>query len=203
MVSFIQDVILAQILLRVLTMKRYIILTILTILTVIPAMAQKDLSELNGMTDGQVKKTYGRPKEYTANHEYTMSSYFRYDDMEIFYTQSHKSIDCFDISSARVKVLSNFIAGGVKVGDKLSKIQNFDFSKTKYGRNKVENGLKTTDFAFNILDKYPVNYVIFEEEGTKVYLCVQNGIIRAISFISTEDLPYEGYDVNNNIFAKQ
>ena len=71
------------------TMKRYIILTILTILTVIPAMAQKDLSELNGMTDGQVKKTYGRPKEYTANHEYTMSSYFRYDDMEIFYTQSH------------------------------------------------------------------------------------------------------------------
>ena len=184
-------------------MKRYIILTLLTILAVVPAMAQKDLSELNGMTDSQVKKAFGQPKEYTANHEYTMSSYFRYDDMEIFYTQSHESIDCFDISSARVKVLSNFIAGGVRVGDKLSKIRNFDFSKTKYGRNKVGNGLKATDFAFNILDKYPVNYVIFDKEGTKVYLCVQNGIIKAISFISTEDLPYEGYDVDNNIFAKQ
>lgn len=193
----------AQILPWIQTMKRSIILTILTILTAVPAMAQKDLSELNGMTDGQVKKTYGQPKEYTANHEYTMSSYFRYDDMEIFYTQSHESIDCFDISSDRVKVLSNFIAGGVRVGDKLSKIQNFDFSKTKYGRNKDGNGLKTTDFAFNILDKYPVNYVIFEEEGTTVYLCVQNGIIKAISFISKDDLPYEGYDVNNHIFAKQ
>ena len=100
-------------------------------------------------------------------------------------------------------MLSNFIAGGVRVGDKLSKIRNFDFSKTKYGRNKVENGLKTTDFAFKILDKYPVNYVIFEKEGTIVFLCVQHGIIKAISFISTEDLPYEGYDSNNNIFAKQ
>ena len=96
-------------------MKRYIILTILSILPVVPAMAQKDLSELNGMTDDQVKKTYGQPKEYTANHEYTMSSYFRYDDMEIFYTQSHKSIDCGSaeknsaLAIARAESIANLV----------------------------------------------------------------------------------------------
>ena len=105
-------------------MKRSIILTILTILTAVPAMAQKDLSELNGMTDGQVKKTYGQPKEYTANHEYTMSSYFRYDDMEIFYTQSHESIDCFDISSDRVKVLSLSLKGKEQPFTSVSKTES-------------------------------------------------------------------------------
>lgn len=188
-------------------MKKIVVLAVVALLAVIPAAAQKDLSQLNKMTDAQIKNTFGQPKKYTDEHEYTGGSFFEYDDMRIFFCHSENNsvrlIDCFQICSSRVKLLSNFITGGVKVGDRFSKIENFDFSKTRYGRGNAANGLKETDFAYHILDKYPVNYVIFSEEMVSVYLCVQNGVIKAMSMVTMEDAPYEGYDFSNYFFANQ
>ena len=188
-------------------MKKIIVFAIIAMFAVIPAAAQKDLSQLERMTDAQIKSTYGQPREYTSEHVYTGGSFFEYDDMRKFFDYSEhnsaRSICAFQISSSRVKLLSNFITGGVKVGDRFSKIENFDFSKTRYGRGNTANGLKETDFAYDILDKYPVNYVIFSEEMVSVYLCVQNGVFKAISMVTMEDAPYEGYDFSNDFFANQ
>lgn len=74
----------------------------------------------------------------------------------------------FHLFDARFSALTLWILGGIRVGDKLSKLDNF-----KYGKPKVADWMKPTDGS--------VLYVLFYDylDGL-VFLSVKNGIIEGI-----------------------
>ncbi len=74
----------------------------------------------------------------------------------------------FYLSDSRFSALTLWIPGGIRVGDKLSKLDNF-----KYGKPKVADWMKPTDGS--------VQYVLFYDylDGL-VFLSVKNGIIEGI-----------------------
>ena len=74
----------------------------------------------------------------------------------------------FYLSDSRFSALTLWIPVGIRVGDKLSKLDNF-----KYGKPKVADWMKPTDGS--------VQYVLFYDylDGL-VFLSVKNGIIEGI-----------------------
>ncbi len=101
----------------------------------------------------------------------------------------------FDTRSSNFIILSDFINGGVRVGDSISRLAAYDFVHTTYGRNKEGNALKQDV-------NYPdgtSSYTLFEEEFQSIFFRVQNNIIIEISLSTSEDDP-PGYDYTNRLF---
>ena len=99
----------------------------------------------------------------------------------------------FDTKSPNYIFLSDYIIGGVRVGDSISKVEAYDFVHTEYGRNKESNALKK--YA-----DYPDGtsyYTIFDEELQVIYIGVENNTIIDISFYTCEEEPYQNYDYTN------
>ena len=101
----------------------------------------------------------------------------------------------FDTRSSNFIILSDFINGGVRVGDSISRLAAYDFVHTTYGRNKEGNALKQDV-------NYPdgtSSYTLFEEEFQSIFFRVQDNIIIEISLSTSEDDP-PGYDYTNRLF---
>lgn len=124
-----------------------------------------------------------------------------YNCCEIGLSQTDSHLDWMIIWSDSMCVLSDYIDGGVKVGDSISKLLGVDFSSTEYGRNKKGNNLcPIQQQPFFIGDcPHNFNYTVFGKEYQYFMFAVENNIIKAISFRTADEVP-PGYDLNNKIW---
>lgn len=95
----------------------------------------------------------------------------------------------FETTSDRFLFLTDYIPGGIKVGDSISKVQNVSFSDTEYGKGNPKNNC-TKVFS----SPEGGIYQIFGAELFTYTLNVQNQMITAISYSMKQDEPFAGYD---------
>ena len=101
----------------------------------------------------------------------------------------------FQTDSNKIKFLSDYVNGGLKVGDDLSKAMNADFSTSRYGRgNKKNNCTKTTEAGETI-------YVIFGENEQVVKFTASGNKISWICFRTAgSETPRTNYDYSIRMF---
>ena len=120
---------------------------------------------------GQFVDVYGNPDEYermdTNGGVYENEETYRIGENRFSFCDGGRFFG-FHLSDERFAALTLWIPGGIRVGDKLSKLDNF-----KYGKPKVADWMKPTDGS--------VLYVLFYDylDGL-VFLSVKNGIIEGI-----------------------
>ena len=109
---------------------------------------------------------FGKPDKYRDNGSdesyYIGKDYFHFEENGIFMA--------FVLESKRFAALTKYIKGGIRVGDKLSKLDNFKYGKpveAKYGTPPEPGVLK---------------YALFDPSDFIVYLYVKSGVIIAISY---------------------
>ena len=109
---------------------------------------------------------FGKPDRYEANggdeSYYIGEDYFHFGQDGLF-------LD-FVLESSRFAALTKYIKGGIRVGDKLSKLDNF-----KYGKPvEIKYGFKP--------EKGVIKYALFSESDEPVFLLVKDGIIIVIIY---------------------
>ena len=101
----------------------------------------------------------------------------------------------FQTDSDKIVFLSDYVKGGLKVGDPVSKATNVDFSTSKYGRGNENNNCTKKTIAGETV------YVIFSETPQIVKFEATNGKISWICFHSPgSETPLENYDFENKMF---
>ena len=105
-------------------------------------------------------------------------------ELNYFYTNSDKF--CF---------LSDYVDGGLKVGDPVSKAMSVDFSSSRYGRgNKQNNCTQKTEAGETF-------FIIFGETAQNVSFEASAGVISRLFFDSPEDeTRLENYDYSIKMF---
>ena len=88
------------------------------------------------MTYDQFVAKFGKPTEYTQSDsgeggESSIDEYYKVGQ-DVFYFQDNGAFSGFSINENKFSVLTLWITDGIRVGDKLSKLDNF-----KYGKPKV------------------------------------------------------------------
>ena len=156
-------------------MKRILFITVAFFMSFV-AMAQENEEwfghDVEGFCIGQrmnykqfVAK-FGKPDRYEANggdeSYYIGEDYFHFGQDGLF-------LD-FVLESPRFAALTKYIKGGIRVGDKLSKLDNF-----KYGKPvEIKYGFKP--------EKGVIKYALFSESDEPVFLLVKDGIIIVIIY---------------------
>lgn len=118
------------------------------------------------LTRDQVVAKFGEPTRYVEQDsgDNGVNRYYYYGNSYI-HTKAHV-FDEFGISDAAFAVCTLQIAGGLKVGDPLSKLDNFVFGKPKF--------IKTVDDM--------LRYRLFYTSDNPVHLYVKDGIIVDITY---------------------
>lgn len=171
--------------------------------TATAAFAQTDIKSLNEAGLQKVKNQLGSA---CAN-----CSWAFYDDFylleekpgraaspEITLWEDSYSLRSFATDSPKYIFLSDYISGGVKVGDPLSKVKDINFAGTTYGRNDTRNNCRKVNF-------YDGNewYVIFGQTHQEIELRVENGVIKEIRLDwpdREEGFFPDNYDITNCMF---
>ena len=109
---------------------------------------------------------FGKPDRYEVyggdESYYIGEDYFHFGQDGLF-------LD-FVLESPRFAALTKYIKGGIRVGDKLSKLDNF-----KYGKPvEIKYGFKP--------EKGVIKYALFSESDEPVFLLVKDGIITVIIY---------------------
>lgn len=183
-------------------MKRRLFILTTLILVTCAAHAQRDIKTLEGKTSSQITKLTGTPSSTDLGKTFSYLDIYEYKDTKFAIDRDSKTIDSFETTSNKYCILSDLISGGIKVGDCLSKLQGFDFARSKYGRNKSSNALKnvnTSEFRYPIFGNM-ANYVVNESEYETIFFSVKNGKITAWAYITKEDSPYSPYDSSNTLW---
>ena len=156
-------------------MKRILFITIAFFMS-FAAMAQENEEwfgyDVEGFCIGQRMNykqfiaKFGKPERYEANggdeSYYIGEDYFHFGQDGLF-------LD-FVLESPRFAALTKYIKGGIRVGDKLSKLDNF-----KYGKPvEIKYGFKP--------EKGVIKYALFSESDEPVFLLVKDGIIIVIIY---------------------
>jgi hypothetical protein len=101
----------------------------------------------------------------------------------------------FQTNSSKISFLSDYVNGGLKVGDDLSKAMNTDFSASRYGRGNTKNNCTKVTEAGETL------YVIFGENEQVVKFEVSGNKISWICFRTPgSEAPRTNYDYSNTMF---
>ncbi len=161
--------------LNFMVMKRILFITVAFFMS-FAAMAQENEEWFGHDVDGfcigqrmnykQFVTKFGKPDRYEANggdeSYYIGEDYFHFGQDGLF-------LD-FVLESPRFAALTKYIKGGIRVGDKLSKLDNF-----KYGKPvEIKYGFKP--------EKGVIKYALFSESDEPVFLLVKNGIITVIFY---------------------
>ncbi len=129
------------------------------------------------MNYGQFVAKFGKPDKYLKNdigdgNEPCWGEYYRIEPNS-FYFRNNGFFNEFVLKDSRFAGMTLWIQGGIRVGDKLSKLDNF-----KYGKPIVASWLKPEN-GF-------VEYVLFYNYlDDLVFLSVKDGIIFCISYSDT------------------
>ena len=125
------------------------------------------------MSYKQFVAKFGKPDTYKVLGSGEVKSETYYIDGNRFYFEENGIFLEFILRTNRFAALTKDIEGGIRVGDKLSKLDNF-----KYGKPvEVKYGLQPNDGS--------VKYALFESSDFPVYLFVKNGVIIVITYIET------------------
>ena len=154
-------------------MKKIIFYITLTIATCGISIAQEvDIMmynrDINGVEIGdtlkydQVVLQFGEPSRYYENDSGDLGV-----DKLYYYGKNHLQFNDdvfigFGLRDALFAALTNHIEDGLKVGDKLSRLDNFKYGKPEYHRWNT--------------------YLLFTGSDNPVYLIVENGIIIGIDY---------------------
>jgi len=171
-----------------------ITLFITLLLFSIAAGAQTDIKTLEGKTSSQITRVTGTPKSTDFGDSFTYVDIYEYSDTRFGINRNSKSLEFFVTKSSKYCVLSGLISGGIRVGDDISKLKNFNFANTAYGRKKSSNAFKSNPKVIHDLMGYASNYVIFEDEYNTIYITIKNNKVVAWGFSSKGDEPYTPYD---------
>ena len=183
-------------------MKKILSILIAIMMSVLSAYAQIDIKQFNKVGPEAVSALLGNPPEQWRDDVYTDSWILGDEEYlsgicsfgaRIVLDYDDNALLGFDTKSPNYIFLSDYIIGGVRVGDSISKVEAYDFVHTEYGRNKESNALKK--YA-----DYPdgtTYYTIFDEELQVIYIGVENNTIIDISFYTCEEDPYPDYDYTN------
>lgn len=126
------------------------------------------------MTYDQFVAKFGKPTEYTQSDsgeggESSIDGYYKVGQ-DVFYFQDNGAFSGFSINENKFSVLTLWITDGIRVGDKLSKLDNFKYGKPKVASwLKPENGFVEYAIFYNHLDAF-------------VYLSVKDGVIHNIRY---------------------
>ena len=110
----------------------------------LPCFAQRDIKTLNRIGKQKVIQLLGSP----INTIIWMDGgvVLEYPDAtRLCFNDGTWELDGFNTNSPKYCILSDYVKGGFKVGDKFSKVQGFDFVHSKYGKNRPGNTLKLID----------------------------------------------------------
>ena len=175
-------------------MKRILICFLVFTLT-LPCFAQRDVKTLNKIGHEKIIKLLGVPTGQDGIDDYFPDSFIMEypDDTRFCFDAETWELVGFNTNSSKYCILSNYVKGGFKVGDKFSKVKAFDFVHSKYGKNRPENALKLIDSTAE--RDY---YVIYTKEKISFFFSIKNGIIIGID-MSTPDED-TGYDKTNKLW---
>ena len=175
-------------------MERFVFIIVVAFMS-LPCLAQRDIKTFDHMSPEDVIALYGTPlraEEYSSDYEEYIVFYnhsrFYFCPVRDLNGREYYSLLGFETDSPQFRVLSDYIEGGVKVGDSLTRLQSIDFQHSPYGRNKAANALKPTS-RYLIMDSYKSSYVAFEEQYCFLTFCVENGIIKAFALYAKADNP--------------
>jgi hypothetical protein len=168
-------------------MTRHLLIIGLALLACISVNAQdfwKDFDkngiDVEGLKTGQVMNydqfvaKFGKPDKYERNelgneNEPCLDEYYWVGDNWFSFT-NNGSFCTFALEDSRFAALTLWLPGGIRVGDKLSKLDNF-----KYGKPIVASWLKPRNGY--------VEYILFYNYlDDLVFLTVKDGIICCISY---------------------
>ena len=108
-------------------------------------------------------KKFGKPED-----GYEMSEVYGFGET-YFVFQNNGELTSFALKDSRFPALTNYIEGGIRVGDRISKLDKFEYGKPVF-KDKLEDGTSV--------------YVLWEDSYDQVYISVKNGIIELIVYIS-------------------
>ena len=166
-------------------------MTLLFALGAVPMFGQIDIKEFDKVGRDAIVAMLGEPLPNRPHDEDIPDMIFiRYQGLSIGLYKLD-NLDFVEATTPVVCFLSDYIPGGIKVGDSFEKLQSYDFANSVYGRGKPGNGVSLFE---------PGLYVVFKEEFHQFYFYVADGIITEILMSVAEDLPYENYDYSNRLW---
>ena len=108
-------------------------------------------------------KKVGEPKDGDE-----MTEVYRFGK-SYFVFQNNGELRTFSVRDNRFPALTNYIEGGIRVGDKFSKLDKFEYGKPVF-KDKLEDGTAV--------------YILWEDSYDQVYISVKDGIIKSIVYLS-------------------
>ena len=177
-------------------MKKLGLVFIMTMLALQVKAQVVDLKNLANKTPDEIIALYGSPEQIDNGLSYTAQKTLVYPDFMIFYNEDASggyTLNGFTFSSNRFCIFSDYLEGGIKIGDSLERLQSIDFVHTPYGRDNQKNALRSVN-NFNYYKVYSDEYYFF-------YFKIENGVITEIQFTSKQDIPYPNYSNPNSPFG--
>lgn len=172
-------------------MKKILFFTFIIAFT-LPCFAQRDIKTFNKIGIEGIIRILGNPSG-TEGFEDSIDILEYPEETRFCVDENTRELVGFNTISPEFCILSDYVKGGFKVGDKFSKVQAFDFVHSKYGKNRKENALKLIDS--NERRDY---YVIYAKEKIHFFLSVKDGVIIGIDMGTPEE--DTGYDKTNKLW---
>ena len=135
----------------------------------------------SGKSPEQIKETYGVPVLEDLNKEQSPFHYLEYKDFHVSLEPEDNMLVGFETDNPRFVFLTGLIDGGVKVGDKISKLAGIEKKVPEY--NRSANALKTPKTETELWN-HTATHIIFEDTQDPYLFYVVNGTIKAIGYYS-------------------
>ena len=115
---------------------------------------------------------FGVPEHYRKvgkpeDGEEMSETYYLGDNCFVF--QNSGVLTYFSMRDGLFPTLTNYLKGGISVGEKFSKLDKFEYGKPVF-KDKLEDGRSV--------------YILWEDSYDQVYISVKNGIIKSIVYLS-------------------
>ena len=155
---------------------------------IVPCFAQRDIKDFNKIGTERIIKILGTPEPVDEVLQLVFPDlvFLHYKSCAMEINKDGYELNRFNTESPDFCVLSDYISGGFKVGDPVSKLKSFDFAKSKYGRDIPGNALKRDDCDGEWYIAYEMEYFFINFE-------IKNQRIASICLESKQEIPYEGY----------
>lgn len=168
----------------------------------IPCLAQLDIKSLDRIGKEEIIKIIGVP-EPEEQDPGKMDGYiyvdYTYSDVLpgtwIVLDENTYELTGFNTNSSNFCVLSDYVPGGFKVGDSFTKLQDFDFVHSPYGKDRPQNALKLIDKTTE--REY---YKAYAAERKQFLFRVKNGKIIGVDMLTLDEDAAFFYncDMSNN-----
>lgn len=170
-------------------MKRIIFIVLAALLSFQAKAQTVDLKAIADKSPDEFILLYGTPNQIDNGIMFQAEKTLVYSDFQVFYEKNANGSYVFSgltFSSNLFCVFSDFIIGGIKIGDSLARLQTIDFVNTPYGRDRQGNAL--TPLANQN------QYIVYADELWDFYFDIENGVITLIQVGTKKDIPYPGYN---------